>query len=215
MAHFNVLKFNNDYQSTVQEALKSNADFVSFQEVSLDWSSALQKGLEQEYPYYHLVPSDQCCFGIAVFSKHPLTGVDTPYIGGIPNISGTIELDDTSIQFVTAHTPSPVGPANYHKRNHHIRQLGKYIEQLEGPVLAIGDFNAVPWDDSVIHFSKKTGLKDSRKELSATYPSWSFIPLIPIDYIFHSKEIRCHSLKTIDSTSSDHYGIVGTYSFSI
>ncbi len=55
-------------------------------------------------------------------------------------------------------------------------------------------------------------IKDSRKDLSATYPAQS--PLqIPIDYIFHSPEIVCAKFSTIEGTTSNHFGIIGYYRF--
>ena len=59
---------------------------------------------------------------------------------------------------------------------------------------------------------KTTQLKDSRKDLSATYPAQS--PLqIPIDYIFHSPELSCEQIKTQGGTTSNHLGIIGYYNF--
>ncbi|MBK9504946.1 MAG: hypothetical protein IPO03_06220 [Bacteroidetes bacterium] len=72
--------------------------------------------------------------------------------------------------------------------------------------------NAVPWSEQVETLLKTTQLKDSRKDLSATYPAQS--PLqIPIDYIFHSPELSCEQFKTQGGTTSNHLGIIGYYNF--
>ena len=54
-------------------------------------------------------------------------------------------------------------------------------------------------------------LKDSRRGIQGTFPSWNKFLMIPIDHIFYSKEISCVSFETISETDSDHYGIIGEY----
>ncbi|MBL4657563.1 MAG: endonuclease/exonuclease/phosphatase family protein [Flavobacteriales bacterium] len=211
IAHFNVLKSNENYLATIAAAKETKADFISFQEVNRDWQEALTAQLALEYPYFFSLPLESCCYGIAVFSKHPLTDVQEFYSGSLPNIRGNMSIDGTKVHFVTSHTSAPTTYNRHKQRNKHLQQLANHFDKIEGPKLAIGDFNSVPWDSAITGFKKATLLKDSRKTLTATYPASSILARIPLDYIFHSEELICLGFSSIEGTSSDHLGILGTY----
>jgi len=212
IAHFNVLKFNDDYKGTIKAAQSTQADFISFQEVNKEWQDALAESLGNTYPYSFSLPLESCCYGIAVFSKHPLTDVESFYSGSLPNIRGNILIDGTSVHFVTAHTSAPTTYSRYLQRNKHLSELATLLEQVTGPRVAIGDFNSVPWDSAITGFKQATLLKDSRKTITPTYPAYLKIASVPLDYIFHSQELTCLGFNSIEGTSSDHLGILGTYS---
>lgn len=207
--HLNVLKWNKNYISIVDAIRKSKAHFISLQEVTPPLAKILTDSLSTLYPYSEMVP--ECSsFGIAVLSKLPLkTSIEI--WEGIPNITGSILLDNREIKFLASHTIPPTTSINYRMRNQHILIAGEYLQQIDEPKLAIGDYNAVPWDSIIMKYQKKAGISDSRKQLTSTYPGWLSLGKIPIDYIFHSEQIACTSLKAINSSSSDHLGLIGDY----
>lgn len=211
VAHFNVLKFNTNYQRIIEAALESDADFISFQEVNRKWADSLKQGLKEKYPFFNTIPHDNNCLGMAVFSKYPLCDLENVSITGIPNIAGRIEFGDTSIRFIASHTKSPTTSWNFRQRNEQIREIAKYLNSIDGLKIAVGDYNTVPWDGILSEFKTETQLSDSRKSLAPTYPSWLKIARIPIDYIFHCSQMQCISFSTIDNTSSDHLGVIGVY----
>ncbi|MCH8902621.1 MAG: endonuclease/exonuclease/phosphatase family protein [Bacteroidetes bacterium] len=213
IAHYNVLTSNRHFDKTIQSALRTGADFISFQEVSYKWQTALTAGLSEEYPF-HKIESKEGTFGIAVFSKYELKDVLIYNWGGIPHIAGIICAPKGEINFLASHLSSPTLPRKHKNRNVQMQDMATYLHTIDGPKLAIGDYNTVPWDSAMNKFRRQTKMQDSRKDLSTTYPSWSRILRIPIDYIFHSNELRCISFSTINDTSSDHFGIIGNYNYS-
>jgi len=215
IAHFNVLKSNEDYLGTIKAAKSTQADFISFQEVNKEWQNALTESLADAYPYSFSLPLESCCFGIAVFSKHPLTDVESFYSGSLPNIRGNMIIDGTSVHFVTSHTSAPTSYNRYQQRNQHLSELATLLEKVTGPKVAIGDYNSVPWDSAITGFKQTTLLKDSRKTVTPTYPAYLKIASVPLDYIFHSQELTCVGFTSIEGTSSDHLGILGTYSLQL
>lgn len=213
IAHFNVLKANKNYKKTIDAAIKSNADFLSFQEVDYKWLNELANSLLETYPYYKAITLNESSYGIAVFSKIKLENVNEIYLGELPNISGDICAKNDTLHFITSHTASPTYYSRFKQRNEHIKDIAEYVNSIHKPVIAIGDYNCVPWDKAMIDFRNETHLADSRKSLCTTFPSNIKIAQIPIDYIFHSDELKCTSFGSIKSTSSDHYGILGKYIF--
>ena len=105
-------------------------------------------------------------------------------------------------------------PESYHNcilRDEQIISIAKYLDSIPSPKFTIGDYNCVPWDVSIINFKKQSQLQDSRKSLCASFPAFFPPAMIPLDYIFYSKDVECIEFKTIDNGDSDHKGIVGKY----
>jgi len=210
VAHFNVLKYAVEHDSVVQQALQVDADIISFQEVDAAWAQSLVKGLAERYPY-RIIESREHPYGLAVFSKYPFLEHQTLLIEDIPNLVGTVAIENTPVHFVASHLKAPMSGAKFRRRQAHSRQLAEYVQSLDGPTFVMGDFNTVPWDVEMQAFVRRTELHDSRRGLSATYPSTLPLAAIPIDYIFHSSDIDCAHFEVLSATSSDHLGIVGTF----
>lgn len=208
---FNVLSSNQAHDETVERVLQLNPDLVSFQEVSFDWAKALENGLAKEYPFYKVINDRDESQGIAIFSKYPIENSEILEWYGTVNITGQIRVGKEDINFLCLHTRSPTNRAKWNIRNAHLVRAKDYISDKEGEFLVLGDFNTVPWDKRLLSFKSSTNLRDSRKKLTPTYPTWNpFLGQIPIDYIFYSQGIGCDSLDAVKITS-DHKAIMGTF----
>lgn len=212
VAHFNVLCINSQFEETASSALATQADLLSFQEVSMAWGDQLKQRLAEDYPYSHIVTyEDQAGRGLAVFSKYPFENVQTIYWDGVPNIVGDLQLPDHTIHFLASHPLSPRSRWRYHQRNQHIRHIAQYIQKIDQPTLVIGDFNAVPWNPAIQDLRRVARMQDSHTGWAPTYPSRLQSIGIPIDYIFHSDDFQCRKFEALPVSGSDHRGIVGEY----
>ena len=208
---FNLLTRNTSYDETITRIQALDPDLISFQEVSSTWADKLEMALVSQYPYNKIATAQEEGQGIAVFSKNPLSEVEVYDWIGTQNIVGKVKLENEEINFVALHTRSPMSRARYDNRNEHLKIAQEYIAEKEGEFLVLGDFNTVPWDKRLVSFRSKTKLRDSRKKLTPTYPTWNpFLAQIPIDYIFHSDGIGCDSLNAVRITS-DHKAIMGSF----
>ena len=199
VAHFNVYVYNEHHEEIVRQALATDADLLSFQEVvNAAWSQSLSRGLGKVYPYYHIVPRENP-FGMAVFSRYPIEGVEEFEWQQLPNIAGMLRHPGGTVRFVASHTSPPTRPNTYERRNAHLREIAGHLNTFDGPKLALGDFNIVPWSPQIDSFKIRTRMYDSRKGIDATFPA-QFLPArVPIDYIFHSEEISCVDFRTLES----------------
>ncbi len=208
---FNVLATNTSYESTVSRILQLNTDLLSFQEVSTEWAEVLATTLKDLYPYHKIASNGNHHQGIAIFSKYQLNELEVHDWDGTLNITGKVELNNESINFVSLHTRSPTTKQRWRHRNSHLETVQDHISESEGEFLVLGDFNTVPWDNRLLTFKSNTKLRDSRKRLTPTYPTWNpFVAQIPIDYILHSEGIGCDSLNAVNITS-DHKAILGSF----
>ena len=209
---FNVLLKNFQYSTTIAQIKNEDPDFISFQEVSDGWAEALEEGLSSTYPYHRIVKHPDISQGLAVFSKFPLAELNYHEWSGTANLSGKVIISGKEINFLSLHTRSPMNKDRWKTRNAHIDAAANFIASKPGEFIVLGDFNTVPWDHQLNKFRKKTALRDSRKKLTPTYPTWGpkYLTQIPIDYIFHSKGISCSSLDSVQLTS-DHEAVIGNF----
>lgn len=213
LVHFNVLKLNHHFGEITQYAQNSQADLLSFNEVTPEWKKKLEDSLSSSYPYHVCQLAENNSFGIAVYSKYPLENVQIKYWGryDIPSIVCTVSTPGKDINLVAAHTIPPMRQDLYTVRNHHLAEIGRYFSSVKGTKLLVGDLNTVSWSESLENLKNNSQLEDSRKAWQPTFPSTHWLMSIPIDHIFHSKDLRCVKFNVIESHTSDHHGIEGEF----
>jgi endonuclease/exonuclease/phosphatase (EEP) superfamily protein YafD len=208
VVHCNVLIFNTDYDSTVGSLIEQDPDFISLQEVNGDWDSALRGSLLDTYPHT-LTHVDESVFGLSVYSKYPLTDAGVRFFGNVPYLAGTIVTPRGPLMFISAHLMPPIGKRKMEQRNLHLKAIAREAELSKIPIIILGDFNIVPWAPDMVSFKKNTETVDCRNGVAATFPSQIFLFRVPIDYILHSKQLRCVDFEIIKINPSDHFGLYG------
>lgn len=210
-AHINLSSSNENYENTINSILSTNADLISIQEVTPDWDEQLKVALSEKYPYQSsLVRFDP--FGLAIYSKYPLQTSDTFYYNEIPNLIGSFKPEgyDRKIYFISSHTTPPLYSAAYDQLKEHLEQIGDYAKRINAPVLTFGDYNAPPWWTEIQNLKDEGRLFDSRRsgivDLNSVFQN-------PTDYIMHSGHLKCVDFESINSKSSSHMGIRGTFQF--
>lgn len=207
--HFNVKEKNKHIATVAEAALQANATLVSLQELRPESFPIVDSLLRKSYPY-RFVSLQYPGFGIALYAQIPFIDTLTLVSNGFPVLHGTVKVKDTDIHIFAATTSTPTNEKDYKRQAQEFAFITNAINQLQQPVLLMGDLNAVPWSEHIEKLLQTTGLKDSRKDLAGTYPAQSPMQ-IPIDYIFHSKQIRCIQFTTVGGTTSNHLGLLGAY----
>jgi endonuclease/exonuclease/phosphatase (EEP) superfamily protein YafD len=209
--HFNVKENNKKITSVADAALASNADVVSMQELKESSFAIVDPLMREKYPYSLSELSYQG-FGMAVYSKYPIEAKAVIASHDFPLLTGIILIKKDTLHFIAATTSTPTNDKDFQAQIKQFKFIADETNKVNGPLLVMGDMNAVPWSEQVTSLLKTTNLKDSRKDLSATYPAQSPVQ-IPIDYIFHSSQLTCEKFATQGGTSSNHLGIIGFYNF--
>lgn len=209
IAHFNISASDEDYDSTIDAILNTEADLISIQEVTPDWHYLLNEKLQQEYPYSNTVVRFDP-FGIAVYSKHPFQNIDTFFHQDIPNLKGSISINEKEkpLNFICTHTMPPLYNAAYENMKGHLNTLADSIQNISEPIVTIGELNAPPWWQEIQDLRLRGGLNDSRRSASFGF---SEIFQNPVDYIFFSDHLECVGFENITTATSSHLGISGTY----
>lgn len=212
IAQFN-LSETSDYEGLIAGVKAANADLVAFHELTPGWKQFLIDSLSAQYPHHHInVRID--LFGAAVFSKYPLTRKGSFEFNDIPNLTGKIQVDSSllSVQFALSHMTPIVNTAAYSEVKEHFDSLAAYVSVIDGPLIAFGNYNTVPWSSEVKGFLSSTDLQNSPLDFTPTFQS-SALPILqlPLDHIFYSDDFECTAFETVGTSGSPHLGIYGRY----
>lgn len=211
VAHIN-LSLSDDYAATMHTILTTDVDLISFQEYTPDWDGYLTEKLVDRYPYYSsMVRIDP--YGMAIFSKYPLSDFDTVLHHDIPNLHALVDVDkDVRIHVFSARTVPPVNFEAYAVIRDHFKTMGRYLSGLSGPVITLGDFSLPSWSQEIKEFKALAHLHDSRRDIVPASLQGSLSLLkIPIDHIFYSGDIECTAFQVLSDATSSHLGILGKY----
>lgn len=216
---FNVLRTNEKFESTLNEILAANADFVFLMEVQNDWARYLE-GVQDRYPYQRIV-ADPGYTGVAFLSKHPWSKLEVVVLGEInnPSIDVSIQCHDSetgTLRIIATHPLPPFGEQLTNSRDKQLRMLAERFK-LDEPSLMIGDFNMSPWSPRFASIFNSTCLADASigYGISPTLdplPTW--FGGIKVDHVFKNRFVQVHHFSVQASQHSDHKMIVADFSIS-
>lgn len=212
VADINVATINlyhpNDRHEEVRHVLKRiDADVTCLIEVSMEWDSLLSQSLSSSHPYSVRVPTEHCCWGIAVYSRHAILSDSIHYWTRDPVIRITVKEGD-ELDIWVMHTRPPIFPNDTEERDRLMWHVATEIAMRARPAVLLGDLNIVPWAASFRNMAETAGMRSSRRWLMPTYPMHFQIPLIPIDHILHTQHLVTVSCRTEVIPGSDHKGMV-------
>lgn len=209
---FNVYWTNSMRDEIIEEINKPDPDVIVVLEYNHDWHRRL-RSLKTEYPHHVLQPRWHG-FGIAIFSKYPLSDTKvvqlTQEMTDNPMIITQVNFGDQKIRICGIHVLSPINLFRLVLRNKQYDEVADELLKEEIPTVVTGDFNSVPWSPFVSDFLKKTGYRDSRSGFGY-HSSWhAEYPLlrVPIDQAMVSDDICVHSRKLGGYAGSDHLPII-------
>lgn len=98
------------------------------------------------------------------------------------------------------------------KRASQIETISRFIENSPHPVILCGDFNDTPVSYSYRQIANKLNdsFVDAGSGLGQTHTQ--MLPLLRIDYIFYSKNMKAIDHRTIQKDYSDHFPVVAQIS---
>jgi len=228
VASLNTHSFSNGKYNTLEEIKflldYYNIDVVCFQEYREinDQDSLLFANKLSNYPYHIINKKDLSKARLAIFSKYPLTNVSLDGFRFFNNsvISGEITTAGKKYKIINTHLQttglslyrikknSTLSFKRYNTNNSiridQISYIQNMISSSKTPIILCGDFNEPPTGYCYRIINRL--LKDTFKEKGSSYPNTitGFFNLLRIDYIFHSKDIKCHYFYIDRHNLSDH-----------
>jgi endonuclease/exonuclease/phosphatase (EEP) superfamily protein YafD len=209
LMQLNLLLDNQAHEQVVRLIQKERPDIISLEEVRAHWVQGL-KPIEKDYPYRFIQP-DIFAFGIALYSKYPLTQTHIEYFGSanaysptsFPSISAQIILDHQPISLLVTH---PVPPTLFDLRNRQLASMTQARHQFGENLIVLGDLNSSQWSPFFQNLIHRMGLRDSQLGFGVQ-PSWqseNWLLRVPIDHILTSSNIVILNRYIGPLVGSDH-----------
>ncbi|MDH3715682.1 MAG: endonuclease/exonuclease/phosphatase family protein [Gammaproteobacteria bacterium] len=186
-------------------------DVLLLIELTAPMLQELQSVLNEAYPYRYSLPRPDY-FGIGVFSRHRLQDqklLDLGYLD-VPAISVRVVTGQASLRLVGIHLEWPVTPSTAAGRNRQLDNLSLRMNDVDEPLILIGDFNTTRWASRFGDLVAATGLRDTATGFG-WQPTWpTFLPNlgIAIDHCLVSPALQVRNHRPGPDIGSDHYPLI-------
>jgi vancomycin resistance protein VanJ len=208
-----------------------DADVVALQEVPSATLEQLRIELAAAYPY------QEGTVDAVSFSRFPLQRGpelqlrDSPYVGqqlslsvrGRPVVLTNVHVTRPVYRLQWRRQVVPVVRAyNPESRDAQVTELVNRIRAVPGARLLTGDFNETEWSRpyQLLAAELDDSYRETGRGFGHTYPSnfiwgeWRFsLPLMRIDYVFHSRDLVALGARVGPDGGSDHLPVVAELGF--
>ncbi len=208
-----------------------DADVVALQEVPTPTLTDLRGELSAVYPYQLGSPDTM------TLSRFPLQPGAELRLGDSPYVGQQVRIDarGRAVVLTNVHVTRPVYRLQWRRgvvplvrgynpaeRDAQVAELVQRVRAVGGPRLLTGDFNETEWSRpyELIAAELEDSYRDAGRGFGNTYPSnvvwgsWHFsLPLMRIDYVFHSAELVATRAVVGPDGGSDHLPVVAELAF--
>ena len=200
---FNLWTGNRRYAEISRWLLAQNADVIVLQEMTGRNREPVLGALGSAYPHIH----DCGCSDIVLLSRRPwIAAGGQPRTDKQPAMSW-LTLPDRKgreVRIIGLRPRYINDPVRYAA---HYDWLVRHAGKLGDRVILVGDFNATPWSWQMRRFAAASGLR-RHGTYAASWPS--LLPMVLIDNLMTTADIKSVSFRTGPFLGSDHLPIVAT-----
>jgi len=200
---FNVWSKNQSLDEVSRWLVDQNADVIVLQEMTHKNREPIKRALAATYPHIH----DCGCSDIVMFSRTPwIAAGGQPRTAEQPALSW-LTLADRNGREMRVAGLRPKNMNDAAKYAAHYDWLVGHAGKLGDRLILVGDFNAAPWSWQMRRLAAVTGLR-RHGTYAASWPTP--LPMVLIDNLLTTPDIKSVSFKTGPSLGSDHLPIVAT-----
>jgi vancomycin resistance protein VanJ len=195
----------------------SDADIVGLQELTTAQQGVIREKLAGDYPHQLLFGDG--IFGKGLLSRWPI--LESEQIESVPkrpDLRATIQAPERELQIAVAHPPPPrLHITGLRPRTHVHAQIGRLLDLIadDTPLIILGDFNMMRIQEQYRRVAT-SGLTDAFRAAGVgrgvtwpvRYGGWRLIPVLRLDYIWLSPEIRPRTARVGPDAGSDHLPVI-------
>jgi len=206
----------------------SGAGVIGLQELDQSQSRALEGSLSEEYPYQILLPGG--FEGMGLLSRYPATSAEVISLPLTADLICTLDLEGRKVTIIVAHPPPPISFSGMGFGGRTEARIRRVIEAATSapPSVILGDLNAASWQKTCCQL-RGVGLLDAfaaaGRGRGSTLPvrlgRWRrleavnrilmglpLLPLVRVDYIWHTSDIQALGAWLGDDAGSDHLPVL-------
>jgi endonuclease/exonuclease/phosphatase family metal-dependent hydrolase len=228
----NTGQYNVDNILIIDQIKRLNPDLIILQEVNVKLYQSLIDSFDARYKYFHAGPFlSELKIGMLIMSRFEITqykDYKLDHDGLVFQQDVMIKHMESTVRIINVHTTFPwfvqkqtnhlgIKYWNYDDsvRNREISSLLKSMKASTTKTILAGDFNMSHYSNDYYRITKQ--YKDSQQGIyqSYTWPSGNAnnlflpikLPIIKLDYLFHSSDFLVCESATQPPTGSDHLPI--------
>jgi endonuclease/exonuclease/phosphatase (EEP) superfamily protein YafD len=199
---------NHDHGRLVRLLDEVDPDVVALTELTPAWVRALSSALS-DHAYRRLAPQEGA-YGLGLYSRVKLRDSRTEQLpaGGSPSIIGTLAIGTRPLTVVVTHLHTPFAGD---RRTRQVHALAAELRILGKPAAVCGDFNAVPWSQSIRELAQTADLRTifGRFGLAATWPADnSGLFRVPLDNCLVNQSVAVADPHVGHDIGSDHLPLI-------
>jgi endonuclease/exonuclease/phosphatase (EEP) superfamily protein YafD len=208
---FNVLQSNSDHAATAALIERVDPDILLLMETDDVWLAALEPQLSG-YGYRLEQPLDNR-YGMIFATRLQVDRAEmvSNTSSNTPTLYATLRMGDGArFEVIGLHPRPPLPGESTELRDENIARAGARTPDDLGNVLAIGDFNDVPWSSTTARFVRDGQYLDPRagRGSFATFPADYAALGWPLDQIFVKDGVKVEELEIGDDVGSDHLPLI-------
>ncbi len=203
----NVLQSNDQYEKVAALIEREDPDVLLLMETNGAWMTALETQLAR-YSYRLSQPLDNK-YGMAFATRLRVERAEmiSNTSSNTPTLYATLKMEDGArFEVIGLHPRPPLPGESTKSRDENIARAGARTPDSLDNVLAIGDFNDVPWSRTTQQFIEDGGYRDPRagRGSFSTFPAdYAFIGW-PLDQLFVKNGVKVESFELLEDVGSDH-----------
>lgn len=211
LVYMNVNYGNNQYNYAVNFIQDSHPEMFAVSECTNAWAEQLAAALP-EYKF-NTIMSRPDAFGIALFSRIPLTKTDVVYWGraNLPSIVARLNYHGTPVTILATHPLPPLSSEGFVLRNEQLSLTADEARKFDSSLIVLGDFNATGRSYWFQEFRKRLNLHDTRDGFGVLQ-SWPVGPVpsfwnliwVTLDHVLVSGDWVTLNRSVGPSIASDH-----------
>lgn len=231
VVQFNIYEANGQFQQAVQWLLAQDADVLVLQEITAEHYDPRLQPVHDAYPHHAYIQGS-----VRLFSRHPIQESDWRWIEPPGRTHGRLvlraRLDVAGQPLVVygvhlslpwTHEPHlPLHTDNFYlnmllrydetRRNAQIQGLIAAVQQEPYPVVVAGDFN-MSHTSTIYRAFQEAGLRDAYRDAGRgwglSWPTGGLLPpLLRIDYVWHTSDLRALRARLGTYQGSDHLPLI-------
>jgi endonuclease/exonuclease/phosphatase (EEP) superfamily protein YafD len=200
---FNVFTRNQQLDEAARWLLHQSADVIVLQEMTRHTREPIKHLLAPAYPHIH----DCQCNDIVMYTRRPwINAGGQPRTAEQPALSWLtlLDRDGRELRVVGLRPRYMKEPSTYAA---HYDWLVRNVSKFGNRLILVGDFNAAPWSWQMRRLAAAAGLRRH-----GTYAvSWpSHLPMLLIDNLLTTPDIKAVSFKTGPFLGSDHLPVMAS-----
>ncbi|WP_084395765.1 endonuclease/exonuclease/phosphatase family protein [Henriciella aquimarina] len=215
----NVWIKNPDVGQTVHAFTESGADIVALIEAAPHKFTLYEAGLAQDWPYQLTGETPPATYArLRLLSKYELAdGEVHPAYNSPAWLRATVKSPSGDFTILMVHFTRPWPFASPSAQLRQYAGLVPVLNEIDGPLLLLGDFNSAAWGRLAGRLQRDHGMQVINHLQTGTWPNrmpselaklpWPRFMGIPIDLAFCRGEIACGHHRVGPAYGSDHRSV--------